>query len=210
VQEQAARRKAFVWAALYGALTAVSRLQGILVLIAVGIEAGRGLRTASLRERVARAVAVAAPALALLGWLLVVRSQTGDLLWPLHVQDRPGWKGRFEPFWSVMWRELQGFGHGFPVAGALALLTLVCIAVALVGLRLLPASVALYAVAFTILSASAQRPIGLARYMLGAVPIFWVLALLGRRMWVDRVVLVTSVGLLAVVTLLISSLRLIP
>ena len=96
------RTNRFAAAGLFGALAALTRPLGLLIALPAAIEAWRGFRTAGLRSRVERVVAVVAAPLATLGFLLWVRDRTGDLLDPYRLQAESTRRGRtVDPFTGV-------------------------------------------------------------------------------------------------------------
>jgi hypothetical protein len=200
-----ARERRWLVAALCATLAALTRTQGLLLLIPLAWEAFTAVRGRRLRsprafaEAGASAIAVLAPAAVFVGYGLVARELTGET--PYDAQSL--WGGtEFHPPWalvaaSVGWIVERGDGMQ-----ALNLGTLLCAAALLVaGARRMPLAYSLYAWPPLLLIAMRIQPTPLTsttRYVLVLFPVFVVAALLTEHPWLQRAWLVISVLFLGV------------
>lgn len=193
-----ARRRRWWLVAALGLLAGASRPTGVLLALPVLVEAARGLRGLPPGPLVARAAAVAAPAVGLASYLLWVGVRFGDPLLPFTIQTTPGLRGGLltNPLPGVL-ASLAGRGDGDYLAPALHL-PFLALAVALLVLsaRRLPASFTAYAAVTVLLAATARELQSFERYASSAVPLLLVAALLLRT----RVACVTA-GLTGLVLL---------
>jgi mannosyltransferase PIG-V len=204
----AARRNAFGWSGLFAALAVLCRLQGVLLLAPLAVEVFRRSRSDGRWLSAERVAGLTMPCVVLGAWLLYVRSQTGDFFWPITVQTRQGWKGSFLPFWVPLSRDLRHYasiGRGSAIA---AMIAVAFVGIAVIAFWKLPASIALYGLLYvTVSNSSANLALGTLRYMLAAVPVFWVLAVFGRRQLVHQAITMLSLMLLGVLTALVATSR---
>ncbi len=201
-----ARRRLWAVAAIAGLLAALTRIQGVFLVLPLGWEAivywrEHGLGRAGPRlpagTLVWPAIAALAPAIgfvAFLGFSATVAGQT-----PLDTQELWGGKSFHLP-WEVVDASWQwAVDHHDPLQ-ALNLITLVLfVFVTVLGLRRVPISYSLYALPQLILIGTRIQPIPLtstARYLLVIFPVFVILALVPGR-WLRFGWAVASVMLLA-------------
>ncbi len=204
----AARRGAFGWAGLFAALAVLCRLQGVLLLAPLALEVFWRCRSDGRWLSGERLAALAMPCVTLGGWLLYVRSQTGDFFWPITVQTRPGWKGSFLPFWRPLSRDLLNWSTIGRASAIALMIAVVFLVIAVIAFWKLPASIALYGLLYVTVSNSSENlALGTLRYMVAAVPVFWVLAIFGRRQLVHQALTMVSLMLLGVLTVLVATSR---
>jgi hypothetical protein len=172
----AVRRGRWWWAAALGALAALTRPTGLLLVIPAVVEVvRRNART------IAAAAAVVAPVVAVGGFLAWVGDRYGDALEPLHVQADLRGGTVFPPF-----RLIEGlgevvvdpFGDGLHVPFAFGMLAL-----AWVAWRRLPLSWSLLAIVTVVLNLAADNLNSTERYAYGTVPLLVALAWVVRGRW---------------------------
>ena len=195
----ALRRERWLWAAVLGALAALTRPTGALLAIAALVAAWSGIRRASPRQLITRGVAIVAPLMGAAAYLWWVGHEFGDAQLPIRLQnDLRG--GSANPFVRVAEAgvDLARFDvHGlhFPFAVAMVVL-------AVVAARHLPASLSAYAGATVLLALSANNLNSSERYALSAVPLAIALAIIttdrGRR---AIALAVSTAGLVALTAL---------
>ena len=188
----AARRGAWGWAALAGALIGLARLQGALLALPLAWEALRQWRAGRRSP-----AALLAPLLPLLTWSLFLAY--GKLVSGVTAfgEIGQGWAVHFVPPWVAImesWRFIRTHGH---LIEALNLAAVLLVAVLLLlGARRLPLLYLLYALPQLLLTVSrvADWPplISSARYVLVLFPAFVVPALLLRRRALHYAVLIVS------------------
>lgn len=195
------RRRRWGWAALAGALAALARPLGLLLVVPAVVEVLPGLRSASPRERLRRLGAVAGPPIGLSLYLMWSGVRYGDALAPFEVQSQfrgdgidPAsrlWDGLGELFGS----EALGDGLHIPFALGFVVLTIVVF-------RCWPLSFALYSVAVLVVALAAENLNSLERYGLNAIPLALALASLTRPPWAERAMIaVGSAGIVALAAL---------
>ncbi len=194
-----ARRDDWLGGGVLGLLAALTRLQGVLLLPALAVEAfARG----RLRWRMAPLLLVAAgPAIYLgINWLAY-----GDPFFFVGVQQSIFFH-RAAPPWEVLGNLWQGVVEGQPsqewalvyVAPLLAFVALAAVfAWTLVSPRSRP-SYAVYAGLTLLTLAMLTWPISTPRYVLGVFPLFLAVAGPARRPWIGIPLLVGSTALLLV------------
>jgi hypothetical protein len=202
----AARRRIWWLAALAGLLAALTRIQGVFLVLPLAWEAFAAWRETS-RGSVGRrsavaivssALAVLAPVIGFTGFLAASSALAGQT--PLQTQE--AWGGtNFHPPWEVVdasWR--WALDHHDPLQ-LLNLATLLLFGfVAIVGLRQVPLAYSLYALPQIAILATRIQPTPLtstARYLLVVFPVFVILALVPPRWrWLRFGWAVTSIMLL--------------
>ena len=188
------RTNRFAAAGLFAALAALTRPLGLVIALPAAIEAGRGFRTAGLRSRVERVVAVVAAPLATLGFLLWVRGRTGDLLDPYRIQSEAIRRGRtVDPFTGVANALSEFFDHDR--IGPLLHVGWAVIAIALVVVtfRRLPVSYGLFAAATLVVALSSRNLDSFERYTFNAFPLVIAAALVVRNRRLETLVF-TAMG----------------
>lgn len=188
----AARKQAWLWAALAGALAAGSRPLGVAMALPVAIELARVWRRSAVADRLAGIAAVGAPIVVLTAYLAWVRAEYGDALLPFRVQDQL--RDTINPF-SRVWEGLgqvfgpDRFGDGLHVPFALLFVALL-----VATFRLWPASYGAYATVVLVAALSADNLNSLERYGLNAFPLVLSLAVLTRDDRVERAALAVCGG----------------
>ena len=194
----AARRRLWWWAAVAG-VVAASRPLGVLVILPIAIELARAWSTSLRPQRVAGAIATAAPLATCAGYLLWVRSAYGDALLPFRVQDdlRETTINPFARVWDGLAQVVgpERFGDGLHIPFAALFVGLLVLT-----FRYWPASYGVYAGAVMVAALSAENLNSLERYGLNAFPLVLTLAVLTHDERVDRVVLSVSAGGLVALT----------
>ncbi len=187
-----ARRRWWAVAAIAGLLAALTRIQGVFLVLPIGWEALMAWRDTGWRVRsgpippagivVRSTIAALAPAIGFFGFLVFSSVVAGKT--PLDTQDAWGGKN-FHPPWEVIeasWR--FAVLHHDPLQ-VLNMLTLVFFSlVTLIGLRQVPVSYSLFAIPQIILIGTRIQPTPLtstARYLLVVFPVFVILALVPER-----------------------------
>lgn len=173
------------WGAALGAVAALSRPIGVVLVVPAAIEAARGLRTVRGRERSARLLAVAGPVAGLVAYLVWAGMRFGSWLDPLRLQG--DFRGRavnplsrlIEGAGQLAGNERLGDGLHLPFAVVfLALLAVVA--------RRLPASYTAFAAVVLLAALSAENLNSLERYGLNAFPLVLGLAVATRDPRVER------------------------
>lgn len=204
----ALHRRRWWWAGALGALATLARPTGVLLAVPAAVELWRSRRErqaaatrggAGAAGTLAALCAVAAPAVAMAGYLAWVGARFGDMLEPLEVQaDLRG--GTAVP----VLRLIEGlgevvadpFGDGLHVPFAFASLAL-----AWVAWRRLPRSWAALAVTAVVLNLAADNLNSTERYAYGTVPLLAAFASVsGGRRW-RWVVVASSAAFVGMATL---------
>lgn len=172
-----ARRDRWALAALTGALAAVTRSVGVLLVLALAVEAVYRSRNDGRRlaPRLAAAFAVAlGPLLYLMWW----RLRSGDALAPWTAQQ--SWRREARPPWQTLIDAVSAAWR----YGGYWLLDVVVVAVVLIavvaGIRWLRAGYSVYAVASLALPLTYAWPtrplLSMPRFVAVIFPVFWVMA----------------------------------
>ncbi len=186
----ALRRRSWWWAAAAGYLAGLTRPFGVMLALPAAIEGLHGWTRATPRDRVARAVAVAAPVAGLATFLTWIGN-----LEPLHQQGqlRGEWldplRGTFRAIGDLFGPQRFLDGLHAPFAIALIALVVLCI-------RWLPPSYAAYAAVAVISALSATNLNSLERYGLNAFPVIIAMAMLARRGKAEWPTIVISAALM--------------
>jgi hypothetical protein len=188
----ALRRQRWGWAAAFGAAAALSRPLGVLLVVPAAIEASRSLHGCAGRERLARLLAVAGPALGTASFLLWSRIVFHDFWLPFSSQA--DFRGEANPISRLASgiSELTGseaLGDGLHLPYALGLLTLLYLAY-----RLLPLSYGAYATVVMLAALSADNLNSLERYGLNAFPLVLALALVTKDEIIERLGMLSCAG----------------
>ena len=202
-----ARRRLWLLAGLAGLLAALTRIQGVFLVLPLAWEALQAWREAGWRigkpifplagRIVPPGLAALAPLAGFVGFMLVSAAVAGQT--PLDTQDAWGGKN-FHPPWEVAAASWDwAVSHHDPLQ-AFNLFTLILFAVvSLVGIRRVPVAYSLYAIPQIVLLATRIQPTPLtstARYLLVVFPVFVILALVKDR-WLRFAWAVASLMLLA-------------
>ena len=196
----AARRRHFGAAACLGGLAALCRFQGVLVAVPIAIEGVIAVRLCRRTSRPAPSMALPAalaPVLCLGLWMLYLDRSVGTRLGPFGPWEHY-WQHHFAPPWAVFADSLHTIAQGGHLDEVMNLAVQLLATIALpLMLRLgLPWSYTAYAVIAVIspwfYETGVLTPLtSAARYALVVFPLFAVLAVLGRRRWVNALVLTT-------------------
>jgi hypothetical protein len=195
----ALRRERWWLAGLLGALAALTRPTGALLVVPAVVEVLRGWRSREARDVLPRVAAVAGPVVGAGAFLLWVDATFGSWRVPFDVQDELR-GGEVNPFVRVMQAgvdlaELDVHGLHFPFAVAMVVL---CV----VAARRLPASYSAFASVLVFVTLSANNLNSIERYGLDAFPLVIALALLLRtRAAANAAVLLSSGGMLVLTTM---------
>ena len=183
----ALRRRAWGWAAVAGLLAGFVRPVGILLVVPAVIEAARGLRTASGRERAQRALAVVSPAVGTAAFLAWVAVRFDDVLLPFRVQNRAHLRGGFSDPVSTFVRSTARLLEGQLGTNGIHLPWIVLVvALAVVACRRWPAAYCAYAAVSVLVALCARNWGSFERYGFGAFPVVLALASLTARPWAER------------------------
>jgi len=195
----AVRTRRFALAIPLGVLAGLCRPVGVLLVVPAVIEAARGWRVASPRNRAVRTAAATAPAVGMAVFLAYAGVAFGDVLAPLTVQNQAKLRGRFEfPITSLVngVRDLVHAGRFGP--GLHVLWAAVFAGLLLVVLRRLPSSYTAYAAAALVLGLSAHNLDSFERYCAGTLPFLLGVAFLTDRPDAERLALgLAAAGLFA-------------
>ena len=182
----ALRRRSWWWAALLGFLAGLARPFGVVLAVPAAIEALKGWKRATTRDRVARAAAIVAPVVGLATFLLWIGN-----LDPIHQQGelRGQWldpvRGLSRAVGDLFGSQRFLDGLHAPFAIALVVLVVLCI-------RWLPPSYTAYAAIVVLSALSASNLNSLERYGLNAFPVVIAMAMLARRWRIELPTLIVS------------------
>lgn len=194
----ALRRHRWGWAAAAGFLAGLTRPVGLILVLPAAIEAVRGLRIASGRERSARAVAVVAPAVGAGTFLAWVWIRFGDPLLPLDVQNRGYLRGGFVDPVTTLYRSAANVVDGHAGLNGMHLpWVMIVVALTVVVCRRWPAAYGAYAVASLVLALSARNLGSFERYGFGAFPVVLALATVTNRAWAEQALLAVCAATMA-------------
>ncbi len=178
------------WAAATGLLAALCRPVGVLLAIPAAIEAGRGLRAASWRQRGARVGAVLGPLAGMASYLAWVGIRFDDALAPIRAHETGDLRGGYvlppvrvvRAVADLFGGEALGAGLHVPFIALFLVLLVVCF-------RRLPVSYGAYAAAVLFVALSAESLGSFERYALSAFPLLMALAAVTVRPAHERTVL---------------------
>lgn len=196
------------WAAGVGVLAGLTRPGGWLLALPAAVEGIRFLVQYSRRVAVPRflgaAVAGSGPVVGLGVYLAFSWWRAGDALLPIEQQWREGWKARPRFFLDSALDKVDQIGElGVTPDFVLGLAVLLGFSFALYSFRVLPVSMAAYAVVAVALGASTDVLIGVVRLLMLTVPLVWALAVVGGRPGFDRTWRPLSTGLMGLFALLV-------
>jgi hypothetical protein len=183
----ALRTRRFLPAAGLGALAALTRPAGLLLMVPAAIEVARAWRGQPLRNLAARAAAVVAPAIGMGAYLAWVGHTDGDAFLPLRLQSDPSRRGGFDdPFTrsiEAIGDLIEGdrFGSGLHVVWAA-----VFVALLVVLIRRFPASYSWYAGVSLVVLLSARNLDSFERYAMATFPFLLALAMVTRPREAER------------------------
>jgi len=195
----ALRRRQWWWVAGLGAAAALTRPLGVLLVVAVGVEALSGFGAAARDERLRRTAAVAGPLVGFAAYLAYCATLPGGWRAPFTVQDelRGGFAEPVTRTLSAIRDLVSGgstFTDGLHAISAVALIVLV-----VACWWLLPRSFAAYATTAALVTLAAENLNSLERYVLNIVPLVLVASVLVVRTRTSRAALLllatASVGL---------------
>jgi hypothetical protein len=206
------RRREWLIAGLFGALASATRVGGILLMVPMLYEYARD-RNFSPREIDPGIVGVLLVPAGLLAFMVYLNAEVGNAL--AFTSAQSAWQKIFTPWlWAGF---LESVRQILVLPRASFMQAHNVINVALGGLfvvwsalaaRRLPAAYGLYLLAFWLVTLSSpamaggyQVPlISLSRYILALFPVFFYIAMLGKRGWFHESYLVLSVGMLSLFT----------
>lgn len=172
----ALRQRRWWIAAIAGVAAGLTRPVGVLLVVPALIEAYRAPRARSSGstrgDYIARAAAVVGSVAGTGAYLLWAEHRSGDLLYPLRVQQasarRGGW---IDPVRSV-WRAVRDAATGDHLSAGVHVLTVaVLVALIVVLWRRWPVSFTAYAIVAVVVALSARNLDSLERYSLSTVPL---------------------------------------
>ncbi len=189
-----ARTGRWWWAAAAALAAGADRPVGVLLLVPLAVEAW------SQRHDVpgpagwaARAGALVAPLAGAGAYLAWVGHRFGDPWLPFTVQEQNGHRGQFAAPVSSMLHDVGDALHGHHLGSALHVpWVAVCVVLAVLAWRRLPASYAAFATAVLVVSLSSTNLDSFERYALGAFPLVVAASTLTADRRVERLVLVLS------------------
>jgi len=198
-------------AAAAGLVAGLTRPVGVMLVVPALIEAWQARGAATRRQAVGAIAAVVAPAAGAGAYLLWAEHRTGDLLYPLSVQQvstsRGGW---IDPFRAV-WRAGRQAADGGHLSAGIHIVTAAVLVVLIVVLwRRWPASFTAYAITVVVIGLSARNLDSLERYSLSTVPLVLAAADITGGGTRERVILTALGALLVVCTVLAFSGLLVP
>jgi hypothetical protein len=192
----AMRRRRWWIAAIAGVVAGLTRPVGLLLVVPALVEAYRAPRrqaggASTRREYAARVAAVFGSVVGTGAYLLWAEHRTGDLLYPLRVQQVSARRGGWIDPARAVWRAARDASSGDHLSAGIHVVTVaVLIALLVVLWRRWPASFTAYAVAAVGVALSARHLDSLERYSLSTVPLVLAAAELVGGGMRERVVLV--------------------
>jgi hypothetical protein len=207
-----ARERIWWLAALAGLLAALTRIQGVFLVLPIGWEAWLAWRAAGrsagspaltvLARLVRPALATVAPTIGFLGFLAFSSAVAGKT--PIDTQDVWGGKSFHAP-WDVIAASWQWAVDRHDPLQAFNLATLILFGVVtVIGLRRVPVAYSLYAIPQIVLLGTRIQPTPLtstARYLLVVFPVFVILAQVRDR----RLRLAWGIGSVLLLALLLAT-----
>ena len=205
------REHKWLTAGLIGALAALTRSEGVLLVVPFGIELVAAARTTPLKRFFAPArmqrvlVGLVAIPLGLglyMAWLWVLQ---GDPLYFSHVQAN--WNRHLALPWVAAINAYKIVTHSHSVLETAnesieIVFTLLLIAVTIAGAFRLRLSYTVYAALSILIPISTASLMSMQRFALVVFPMFLVLALWGSRSWVNSAIVAFSLPLLGLFTVL--------
>ena len=207
------REHRWIVAGIIGAFAALTRVEGILLVVPFAIESfaagvpGDRLRALATPVRALRVLVGAAliplGLVAYMAWLWIL---TGDPLYFSHVQSH--WNRHLAPPWVSVIHAEKVMGHAFKVHSSSlvaseaieVVFTVLMIAVLIAGARRLRPSFTAYMALSILVPMSTSSLMSMPRFALVLFPMFAILALWGGRSWVNNAVVAFSLPLLGLFT----------
>jgi hypothetical protein len=191
-------------ATVVGVLAGLARPVGALLVIPAAIEAARGWRAASSRERARRLGACAAPLAGTAAYLAWVQFRYDDFLLPFRIQRRGNLRGTFANPLTTLEGAFRDLLHGDHVGTGLhAVWAVGLVFLLVVAIRRWPPAYGAFAAAMLAVGLSSSNLDSLERYALSAFPFVLAAASLLSRGWLERLVLTISAGAMAGYALLV-------
>jgi hypothetical protein len=185
------RRQRWWWAALWAFAAGLTRPFGLLLVVPIVIEAGRGWRASSSRSKFARVGAAVAPMAGLASFLVWVEVEFGDFLAPIRLH-REGQTVSVNPFVNA-YHDVAGLLDGSRVGSGLHLPWIVlALTLCVVAFRRLPASFGAYALCVVVAGLAGNNFESFERYAFSAFPLIIAGATLTRSRRVEVPVLALS------------------
>jgi hypothetical protein len=171
----ALRRRHWWIAAIAGVVAGLTRPVGVLLVVPALVEAYRAPRAVSAaasRELISRAAAVAGSVFGTGAYLVWAEHRSGDLLYPLRVQQASARRGGWIDPVRAVWRAARDASSGDHLSAGIHVLTAAALVALIVVLwRRWPASFTAYAVVAAGVALSARNLDSLERYSLSTVPL---------------------------------------
>ena len=192
-----AQRPHFALAALLGFAATLTRPVGVLLALAVLPELVRWWARMGRNQRLAGMLAVVAPPLGLVAFLVWAHHVVGDLWAPLRVQLESAHHGGLADPFVTVYHDAQGLLHHHVGTALHIPWVLVGLVLLVVCWRRLPASYTLFAAGTLALAVAGSNLDSFERYALSAFPLAVAGALVCREARVERVVLALLAAALA-------------
>jgi hypothetical protein len=176
----ALRRQRWWIAAIAGAIAGLTRPVGVLLVVPALIEVINASKvrsataetSAPIRDYVARAAAVIGSLVGTGAYLVWAEHRSGDLLYPLRVQQASARRGGWIDPVRAVWRAARDAASGDHLSAGIHVVTVIVLVALLVMLwRRWPVSFAAYAGVATVVALSARNLDSLERYSLSTVPL---------------------------------------
>jgi len=209
------REHKWLAAGIFGALAALTRVEGILLFVPYVIEALTPTAAGSWRHPFAgraRSIRVVAGGglilLGLVAYMTTLWVLNGDPLYFSHVQAH--WNRHLAPPWVSLWHSIAlMFTSHVPqtVAGQAIELafTALMIAVTIAGFQRLRPSFSAYMALSVLVPLCTSSLMSMPRFALVLFPMFAILALWGQRPWVHTAIIAFSLPLLGLFTVLFAN-----
>ncbi len=207
----ALRSKHWWVAAAAGVVAGLTRPVGVLLVVPALVEAWNARAVVTRKQIAGLGAAIVAPFVGAGAYLVWAEHLSGDLLYPVRVQQvstsRGGW---IDPFRAVWRAGRLAFDGGHVTAGIHVVTAAALVALIVVLWRRWPASFAAYAIAVAVVGLSARNLDSLERYSLSTVPLVLAAADITGGGTRERVVLAGLGALLVACSVLAFSGLLVP
>jgi hypothetical protein len=172
----ALRRQRWWIAAIAGVVAGLTRPVGVLLVVPALVEAFRTRnspdRDHPIADYIARGAAVIGSLVGTGAYLLWAEHRSGDLLYPLRVQQASARRGGWVDPFRAVWRAARDAASGDHLSAGIHVFTVVVLVALIVVLwRRWPVSFAAYATVATVVALSARNLDSLERYSLSTVPL---------------------------------------